>query len=507
MIEYQFFFFSVVSLIFSSVIIYTREYIQGDKTFTRFIYLVVLFVISIFLLTFRPNILRLLLGWDGLGLISYVLVIYYQNNKSSLAGIITFLSNRIGDRAILLSISVIRLRGSFIFINIYACNDFILIFIIIAAITKRAQIPFSAWLPAAIAAPTPVSALVHSSTLVTAGIYLIIRFNYILSASHKNYIFIIGSLTAVIAGFSANFEFDIKKIIALSTLRQLGFIIRIIGLKMYKLSFFHLLSHAIFKALLFICAGIIIHAAKGSQDLRHMCSLTVKIPYTSCIIIVANFALCGLPFLAGFYSKDLIIEYAIFTSTSWIGLFMYILATMCTVSYTFRMFIILYFNSSSQAKTSYIYDSEYNMSKSIVILSAGAIIGGCVLDILIIKTPLIIRYPDSIKISIWFLTSIGIFIGYYISKNNAIMEFNIHNHVFMLNMWYINSICVYIGKTVINRSNYVIYLDKSWIEGIDMYKFIYKNLYIHNTLNIYLSSLQVTAGMCVAYMIIKLISA
>ena len=214
--------------------------------------------------------------------------------------------------------------------------------IMIAAITKRAQIPFSAWLPAAIAAPTPVSALVHSSTLVTAGIYLLIRFNcLIISNGFSQILFLLGGLTILIAGLGANFEFDLKKIIALSTLRQLGLIIRILCIGAPILAFFHLLTHALFKALLFICAGVIIHSMKNFQDIRYMGSLIFCLPMTASYINIANLALCGIPFLAGFYSKDLILEVRSFFSVNLLSYFLYYFSTGLTVCYSIRLIYYL----------------------------------------------------------------------------------------------------------------------------------------------------------------------
>jgi len=209
--------------------------------------------------------------------------------------------------------------------------------VILAAITKRAQIPFSSWLPAAIAAPTPVSSLVHSSTLVTAGVYLLIRFNYALTRTLILILIFIGTITIFIAGLGANFEFDLKKIIALSTLRQLGLIISILALGEYKLALFHLLTHALFKALLFICAGCIIHNVGGYQDIRYIGALISCMPLTCTFFIISNLSLCGLPFLAGFYSKDLVLEVL---SIRYLNMYIYIiffLSTGLTVCYTFRL--------------------------------------------------------------------------------------------------------------------------------------------------------------------------
>jgi NADH-ubiquinone oxidoreductase chain 5 len=188
------------------------------------------------------------------------------------------------------------------------------------------------------AAPTPVSALVHSSTLVTAGVYLLIRFNILLVDTFiGKFLLLIGGLTIFIAGLGANFEFDLKKIIALSTLRQLGLIIRILSMGFYKLAFFHLLTHALFKALLFICAGAIIHNINNFQDIRYIGGLSYFIPLTSSCFNVANLALCGIPFLAGFYSKDLILEIVSLRYINIFSFFLYFFSTGLTVCYSFRL--------------------------------------------------------------------------------------------------------------------------------------------------------------------------
>lgn len=220
--------------------------------------------------------------------------------------------------------------------------DFLIIivsfFIVLAAITKRAQIPFSSWLPAAIAAPTPVSALVHSSTLVTAGVYLLIRFNpLILDKFVGQFLLLFSGLTMLISGLGANFEFDLKKIIALSTLRQLGLIIIILSIGFPKLAFFHLLTHAVFKALLFICAGSIIHNLSNCQDIRIIGGLVINMPLTVTFFNIANLALCGVPFLSGFYSKDLIIEISSFYYINYLIFIIYYFSVGLTVRYSFRL--------------------------------------------------------------------------------------------------------------------------------------------------------------------------
>jgi len=244
-------FISLVSLIAGSVIIFRTSYMSSECFFGRFIWLVVLFVISIYILILSPNMVSLILGWDGLGVTSYLLVIFYQRSKSYRAGIITALTNRLGDVGLLISIILILPYGTW---NFLIYNDsrvelslILARLIILSACTKSAQMPFSAWLPAAMAAPTPVSALVHSSTLVTAGVYLLIRINILLVRFEILEILImLGTFTIFIAGGAAMFEMDIKKIIALSTLSQLGAMVMGLGMGSPTMAYFHLLSHAFF---------------------------------------------------------------------------------------------------------------------------------------------------------------------------------------------------------------------------------------------------------------------
>lgn len=407
-------FMSFVLLISRLVIYYRKDYIYGDLNINRFILIVLLFVFSIIILIISPNLIRILLGWDGLGLVSYCLVIYYQNVKSYNAGILTALSNRLGDVAFLLAIAWILNYGrwNFLFYIEFIKFDFEIQFIsflvIFAAITKRAQIPFSSWLPAAMAAPTPVSALVHSSTLVTAGVYLLIRFNYLFFGTvFSNILLLISGLTMFIAGLGANFEFDLKKIIALSTLSQLGLMIRTLSLGLFKLAFFHLLTHALFKALLFICAGAVIHNIKNSQDIRDIGSLIINMPFTISCLNVANLALCGLPFLAGFYSKDLILEITLIININLFSLFLFFFSTGLTVMYSFRLFyysIIINLNSSS---INIIRDSSLIIRKRMLGLLIFAIIGGSFLNWLIFPFSFILSLTKTIK----FLTLVICFLG------------------------------------------------------------------------------------------------
>lgn len=406
-------FASVVLFISANVISFATTYITGDPFLTRFIYLVYLFILSINMLIFFPHLITLLLGWDGLGLVRFILVIYYQNPKSLGAGIITALTNRIGDVALLLAIGWSFNNNHWFIFNIWdsTLNNLIILSILIAAITKRAQIPFSSWLPAAIAAPTPVSALVHSSTLVTAGVFLTIRFFPFLNSfsSFSSILFFTSSLTIFIAGLSALTECDIKKIIALSTLSQLGVIILRLSLGFPKLAFFHLITHALFKALLFICAGSIIHYHAHGQDLRTIGNLTPQLPFTISCLLIANFSLCAMPFLAGFYSKDLILEIALFNPINFFFSFVVFFGTIFTSAYSTRLTIFAIWTPNIGFTTHHTSNHDFNISLPVFILSIGAIFSGAMINWFLIPFSNELFLPFYLKILPLTATLLGIF--------------------------------------------------------------------------------------------------
>ena len=364
----------------------------------------------------------MLLGWDGLGVTSYLLVIFYQRNKSYNAGILTALTNRLGDVGLLISISLIVYLGSwsYIYINFFEkfCSNILVYLIIISACTKRAQIPFSAWLPAAMAAPTPVSALVHSSTLVTAGVYLLIRINLIIiEINISKFLSLIGILTIIIAGMTAMVEIDIKKVIALSTLSQLGIMIMILGIGNPVLSFFHLISHAFFKAILFICAGLIIHRIKDYQDIRKIGFNYTNISLSVSIIIIANMSLCGLPFLSGFYSKDIIIEIIIIKGKNLFIFLILILGTSLTVIYSCRLNFLISLNFIK-------IESFYNISENSSLIILGitfllplSVIGGLIISWNIISSNKIIFLPLWLKSFVLVLIVISVYFYIFIYNN------------------------------------------------------------------------------------------
>nr|YP_008963548.1 NADH dehydrogenase subunit 5 [Lycaena phlaeas]AFV13299.1 NADH dehydrogenase subunit 5 [Lycaena phlaeas] len=476
------FFMMFVSLISSSVIYYMKSYMSSELNLNRFIILVLMFVFSMILLIISPNIISIFLGWDGLGLISYCLVIYYQNIKSYNAGMLTALSNRIGDVMILMVVCWMLNYGSwnYIFYLEFMSNDYSMKYVSFNNYycfnNKSAQIPFSSWLPAAMAAPTPVSALVHSSTLVTAGVYLLIRFNLLLvDMFFIKILLLLSGLTMFMAGISANYEFDMKKIIALSTLSQLGLMMSILSMGFGDLAFYHLLTHAMFKALLFMCAGMIIHMMQDNQDIRFMGGLSFYIPLTSLCLNISNLALCGIPFLAGFYSKDLILEMVMMNNLNLLIFFLYYISTGMTLFYTIRLMMYLMVNDYNLMSIYNIYDEDYIMLKSMMMLLFMSVISGSMLNWMIYSYPYMIYMSFNMKFMVIYVSVIGLIMGYLLSKmnfysiNKFLMTYNLSN--FLSLMWFMPNLSTYgLNYMFLNYSeNLNKNIDLGWSEYYSMY--------------------------------------
>lgn len=466
-------FASVVLFISANVLSFSTIYIKEEKFKTRFTVLVLLFVLSINLLIFIPHFIILLLGWDGLGIVSFILVIYYQNPKSLAAGIITALTNRVGDVLLLVSIGLTLTQGHWLILNIWHTSiSYIQIMCItLAAITKRAQIPFSSWLPAAMAAPTPVSALVHSSTLVTAGVFLLIRFYSFLHSYYlfNTFILIIAVTTMFIAGMRATTECDAKKIIALSTLRQLGIIITSLGFNLPNLAFFHMLTHALFKALLFICAGSFIGTHLHTQDLRWMGNITNQIPVATRCVTLANIALCGFPFISGFYSKDIIIEAAINSPNNILMLFIVIIRLGLTSFYSIRFSITTMWGPSLISPWLSL-NEEKNIILPIVILSVISICWGRIIFWLPPVSSSFYILPSYLKWTPLTMVIIGVILAFYItsmlktSKANSLQ--NTLNHYSLCSIWFLVPLSSqFILKFPIEVAHLRIkYVDQGWLE-------------------------------------------
>nr|QXJ42007.1 NADH dehydrogenase subunit 5 [Euprymna sp. Type 4 GS-2021] len=463
-------FSGLVCFISGCVMVFSLSYMKGDLNSFRFSIMVMLFVLSMNFLIFIPSLVSLLLGWDGLGLVSFCLVIYYQNSKSLAAGMLTVLMNRIGDCFILVSVSVLLVLGHWNVLCFWDFKGFELVnfFIMVAGMTKSAQIPFSSWLPAAMAAPTPVSALVHSSTLVTAGVYLFIRFfNYLIVYYwFSMFMFYISIMTTIMSGICALYEYDMKKIIALSTLSQLGVMMMSLSLGMPMMALFHLYTHAMFKALLFMCGGNIIHCFMGNQDMRQINNVSSLLPVTCMFLNVANMALCGMPFLAGFYSKDLIIEGLILGNLNLLMLFLGLFGVCLTVLYSMRFsFFIIWGNDSSQVYNN-IGDNDKNMIFAMSMLVLGAMWGGWFFQNMFSMFEMNINMPIFMKLFVPFLIicSIIMSVGFW---DSGFIKFNLSVMSYInSSMWFLSSFVCYpsllVFKKISNSSLKIV--DMGWFE-------------------------------------------
>nr|YP_010833714.1 NADH dehydrogenase subunit 5 [Tympanophyllum maximum]WFP43222.1 NADH dehydrogenase subunit 5 [Tympanophyllum maximum] len=472
-------FMGFVLFISSLVIYYSNEYMEGEKHLIRFILLVLLFVLSMVILIVSPNIISMLLGWDGLGLVSYCLVIYYQNLSSFGAGMLTALSNRVGDVALLMVIAWMLNMGSWSyifyidFLSTEVWNLKLIMLIVLAAMTSSAQIPFSSWLPAAMAAPTPVSALVHSSTLVTAGVYLLIRFNnlIVVNSGVADFLVVIAMLTMFMSGVGANLEYDLSKIIALSTLSQLGLMMGILALGEASLAFFHLLTHALFKALLFMCAGSIIHSMVNCQDIRSMGGLSWFMPITTGCFNVANLALCGMPFLSGYYSSDLILEVVILSNINMLIFFLFMVSTGLTVCYSLRLAYYTMIGEFNYFAVYNIHDQSGPMVSMMISLMLMAVVGGCAMSWCFFSAPVLVCLPLFLSMLIIMLVVLGGSLGYMLSSSVVYMSSLLKFYggvMFSGSMWFmlslstsgVNKLPLVLGEEVFKS------VDQGWSEGI-----------------------------------------
>nr|YP_009513834.1 NADH dehydrogenase subunit 5 [Pseudoniphargus stocki]AXH38225.1 NADH dehydrogenase subunit 5 [Pseudoniphargus stocki] len=462
-------FLGVVMFISGCIMKYSYYYMEGEKNFLRFVMVLLLFVGSMMFLIISPNLISLLLGWDGLGLSSYILVAYYQNESSANAGMLTILSNRVGDVMILMSAGLLSLLGGWNYYMFDMMSSLLIAsMILLAGMTKSAQMPFSAWLPAAMAAPTPVSSLVHSSTLVTAGVYLLIRFYPVMSGVYLLWevLMIISILTMFFSGLSANFETDVKKVVALSTLSQLGLMMMILSAGWVNLSFFHLVTHAMFKSSLFMCVGFMMHNLSGNQDGRSMSGFSGSSPVMMMYFLVVNMALMGFPFLAGFYSKDLILEIMFMLNNSYLMIMGLVLSVGFTFSYSLRVMYIVsskVMMSSSSVETS---DMDKDVLKSILGLVVASILMGFIWSWVYFKeSGMIMMYPVEKYMAMMLGGLFGV--GIYMLMNNnlwgvkKIMSYNMISKMLYLpeiSSDMVSKFFVFIGSGLDKA------LDKGWLE-------------------------------------------
>ncbi len=372
--------------------LYSMGYMKGEHGYARFFAYLNLFVFSMLNLVLSDNLLLTFLGWEGVGLCSYLLIGFeYEKNSAANAGMKAFIVNRIGDVGFIIGTGFLFwLTGSLRYAEIQTVipgltgflpyADLIALFFFIAAMGKSAQVPLYVWLPDAMAGPTPVSALIHAATMVTAGVFLIARLNIVFLVAPNTSLFIacIGAFTALFAATIGTLQNDIKKILAYSTVSQLGFMFLAMGVGSYVAGLFHLMTHAFFKALLFLGAGSVIHILHHEQNIRKMGGLFGKVKVTSITFLIGTLAIAGLPPFSGFFSKDLILEKAyqfpVFGQALWT---MGIVAAFFTAFYMFRLVFVVFFgkdNTDTHGKQ--IHESPMTITLPLVVLAVGAALTG-----------------------------------------------------------------------------------------------------------------------------------
>ena len=380
----------IVTGIGALIHLYSTGYMKEDPGFGKFFAFLNLFVFFMLLLVLGSNYLVMFIGWEGVGLCSYLLIgFWYKNSAYASAGKKAFVMNRIGDLGFLLAVILIFFTfGSIEYNAVFSqaagmtMGDttllLITILLFIAATGKSAQIPLFTWLPDAMAGPTPVSALIHAATMVTAGIYMIARSNilFTLSPITLQVVAVVGLATAILAAAIAITQNDIKKVLAYSTVSQLGYMFLGLGVGAFTGAFFHVITHAFFKALLFLGAGSVIHALSDEQDMRYMGGLKKKLPITFITMLIATIAIAGIPPLSGFFSKDEILAHA-FASNKvlWIGGF---IGALFTAFYMFRMLFLTFygrFRGTFKGEKN-IKESPLSMTLPLIVLAILSVIGG-----------------------------------------------------------------------------------------------------------------------------------
>nr|AQT38572.1 NADH dehydrogenase subunit 5 [Cumberlandia monodonta] len=406
----------VICFISMCVFFFSVSYMQGgsDLSLRLFGLLVGGFVLAMNAFVYVPNLVSLLLGWDGLGIVSFMLVIFYGNKSSLFAGMLTVLVNRMGDGFLILAIGLSLDFGDWGIMGMEGCWAYLLPvsgLVVLASMTKSAQIPFSAWLPAAMAAPTPVSALVHSSTLVTAGVYLLFRFYYVLASVEGLFSVLskIGCLTVLLGGVGACVEVDIKKLIALSTLSHLGVMVYAMGSGYPGLAMFHLFMHALFKSLLFLCAGYFIHAGGSSQDIRQLCGVGWWSCLSVCCVIVSLNSLTGFIALSGFYSKDSILESCVVSVSGFFEIVCLLIGMCAGCVYSNRIFSLLIFGAPGGQPLGVCGREPFFVGLSMLMLAVGSVVGGFVFQVVWVDCCDLVIIDPAVKIYLFVILNLGNF--------------------------------------------------------------------------------------------------
>lgn len=490
----------VVTFISMLVHLYSLEYMENDPHLIRFMSYLSLFTFFMLILVTANNFVQMFVGWEGVGLSSYLLInFWFTRIQANKAAIKAMLMNRVGDFAILLAFFLIyylfnTLEYDLVFnlaskriVNItdnFSFIDIITLLLFIGAMGKSAQIGLHTWLPDAMEGPTPVSALIHAATMVTAGVFLIVRCSFLfeLSSFSLNVVLVIGAMTTFFASTIGLFQNDIKKIIAYSTCSQLGYMIFSCGLSGYEVAMFHLSNHAFFKALLFLTAGAVIHGLGDEQDIRKYGGLAKRLPFSYAVMLIGSLALMGFPFLAGFYSKDAILELAYIKFTNF-GHFSYYLGTLAVFSTSFYSIRLLYLTflavpNGNREIILNAHESGMKMSVPLLLLTFLSIFIGFLSKDLFIglgnsfwKTSIFILPVNYLGTDIEFIetlpkiapllfSTLGAVCAYFLYKNYLVQFYSLKNnslfrkfYFFLNRRWYFDRLYnQYVSQIVLNKS-------------------------------------------------------